>query len=169
MGIILDEAVVARNLVGEWRIGASNIGEWVDGSRRDAALSFTIAQETPLVIDEEQVFTIKDDKERRVLLTNRFLNGQFVSRGKGLIAGMSRWTISGIDANNGILIVRMTHARGGQDGLIVLVRKDSQVEELRTIIARHAGDLGLGPEDFASLTWSIPVSVVSAHPAVATS
>ncbi len=153
MGLILDEAVVASNLVGEWHIGASNIADWVNGARRDALLSFAIEQETPLVVKEEQVYIVKDDKERRVSLTNRFSHGQFVSKGRGIIAGMSRWTIGGIDADNGILIVRMTHARGGQDGLIVLIRNDTPAEELRTIIAHQTDELGLGPEDFASLTW----------------
>lgn len=156
MGLILDEAMIAKTLVGEWCIGASNIDDWVNGARRDALFSFAIEQETPLVIKEEQVYTIKDGKERKVSLTNRFTNGQFISKSRGIIGTVSRWTIGGIDIDNGILVVRMIHTRGGQDGLILLVRKDAQVEELRTIIARQAVDFGIGPEDFASLSW-VPV------------
>ncbi len=157
MGLILDEAVIAKTLVGEWRIGATNIDEWVNGARRDTLFIFAIEQQSPLVIKEEQVYKVRDGKERRVALINRFSHGQFISKGRVLLGGMSRWTIGGIDTENGIVLVRMTHTRGGQDGLIVLVRSDAPVDELRTIIAHQAGEFGIGPEDFASLTW-VPVS-----------
>ena len=156
MGLILDETIIANTLVGDWQVGACNIDDWVNGARRDALFSFAVEQESPLVIKEEQVYKVKDGKERRVALTNRFSDGQFISKGKGIIGTMSRWTIGGIDTENGILIVRMTHTRGGQDGLIVLVRSGDPVEELRSIIAHQADEFGIGPEDFASLSW-VPV------------
>lgn len=156
MEITLSEALIAKTLVGDWCIGASNIDDWVNGARRDALLSFSLGQESPLILNEQQVFLAKDGKERKVVLINRFVDGHFVSKGRGIIGGMSRWSIGGLDVEGGILLVRMTHARGGQDGLLLLVRKDTSVEELRTTIARQAEDYGIGPEDFASLTW-VPV------------
>lgn len=150
---ILDEAVVAAALAGEWHIGTSNIDEWVNGTRRDAVIRFAVEKESPLVLTEEQKYTIKDGKERSVVLSNRFVNGEFMSKSRRIASGVSRWRIGGIDTEHGILIVRMTHARGGQDGLIVLIRSSTESEELRTIIATRAVEFGIGPEDFASLTW----------------
>lgn len=151
---ILDEAIVAATLAGEWHIGTSNIDEWVNGTRRDVVIRFAVEKESPLVLTEEQTFTSKDGKERSVVLANRFVNGEFMSKSRRIVGGaVSRWSIGGIDTEHGILIVRMTHARGGQDGLIVLTRGNAESEELRTIIATRAVEFGIGPEDFASLTW----------------
>jgi hypothetical protein len=58
-----------------------------------------------------------------------------------------------MDPDRGILIVRMTHVRGGQDGLIVLVRDEETRSELRATIAINADEFSVGLEDFASLTW----------------
>ncbi len=156
MGKILDEAAIAHTLAGEWRIGASNIDAWVDGTRRDILFRFTIEQESPLILTEEQVFTTKDGKERRFALANRFVNGEFISKSRRIVSAMSRWSIGGMDQDRGIFLVRMTHSRGGQDGLIVLVRNDTVVNELRTTIAVESDEFGVGPEDFASLTWVSP-------------
>lgn len=153
MRLILDQSVVATTLVGAWTIGASNIDQWVNGTRRDPLFRFAIEQESPLVFREEQTFTTNDGKDRRVTLTNHFVNGEFISRSRRVAGSMSRWSIGGMDPDRGILIVRMTHARGGQDGLIVLVREDATLDELRATIATEADGFGVGPEDFASLSW----------------
>lgn len=153
MGQTLDEAGIARTLVGEWNMGASNIESWVDGSRRDASFRFAVEQESPLVISEEQVFTLKDGKERRNICTNQFHDGEFVSKMRRFLGTMSRWSIRGVSDDGSILIIRMTHARGGQDGLMVMVRRNSEFDELRATLATQSDEFGLGPEDFASLTW----------------
>lgn len=162
MGLILDEAVVVAALVGEWRIGASNIDHWVNGSRRDILLRFSVAQETPLVVAEDQIYTTIDGKERTLALVNRFNGGEFISKAQRIMGAVRRWTIGGMDPESGILIVRMTHERGGQDGLIVLLREGATVHELRMLIATNAHGFGVGPEDFASLTW-LPVKAHSAE------
>lgn len=153
MGLTLDQAGIVRTLAGEWSIGASNIEPWVNGARRDALFRFAVENESPLVITEEQVFTTKDGKERRNALTNHFHDGEFVSKGRRILGTMSRWSIRGVSEDGSILIIRMTHARGGQDGLMVMVRLNEVLDELRATLARQAEEFGLGPEDFASLTW----------------
>lgn len=153
MGQILDQSDIAETLVGEWRIGASNIEDWVNGMRRDVIFRFTKEQESPLVLSEEQMFTTKDGKARRVELTSRLAGREFISKGRRFVGTMSRWSISGVDADRGISVVRITHARGGQDGLIILVRRVDVLNELRTTIAHNSHDFGVGPEDFASLSW----------------
>lgn len=153
MSVTLDQAVIGRVLEGAWAIGASNIVQWVDGTRRDPQLTFTVAGDDPLVILEEQVFAASDGKERRIALTNRFHNGEFISRGRRILGTMSRWSIGGMASDKRIIVIRMTHAQGGQDGLLILVRKDARVAELRMTIATNSAEFGLGPEDFASLSW----------------
>lgn len=153
MGQILEQSMIAATLVGEWHIGATNLEQWVNGTRHDALFTFALEQESPLVFSEEQTFTTKDGKDRSVTYTNRFVNGEFISRSRRFSGPMSRWSIGGVDADRGILIIRMTHARGGQDGLIVLVRDPAAQSELRTTIATEADGFGVGPEDFASLSW----------------
>ncbi|MEO6942055.1 MAG: hypothetical protein ABI238_01015 [Terrimesophilobacter sp.] len=153
MSITLDQAEIARVLEGAWAIGASNILYWVDGTRRDTQLTFTVASVDPLVFLEEQAFTASDGKGRRIALTNRYIKGEFISKGRRILATMSRWSIGGMGADGTILVIRMTHAQGGQDGLLVIVRKDARDGELRATIAKHSERFGLGPEDFASLSW----------------
>lgn len=153
MGLILDQSGIANTLVGEWRIGASNLDSWVDGARRNPVFQFAIEQESPLILREEQVFTTADGKERRIVVMNRLVHDEFVSKSRRIAGTMNRWSVGGTDPDRGILIIRMIHPRGGQDGLIVLVRDSATIGELRTIIATDADSLGVGPEDFASLTW----------------
>lgn len=154
MGQLLDQSVIADTLVGEWRIGASNISDWVNGARRDALFRFTKEQDSPLVMAEVQEFTTKDGKKRRVERTSRLVGGEFISKSGRIVGTMSRWSVGGVDADRGIFVVRITDARGGQDGLIVLLRESAAVGELRSIIANKSVEFGLGAEDFASLSWA---------------
>lgn len=140
-------------LEGEWHIGASNIDPWVNGTRRDSLFRFSIEQASPLIVTEEQVFTSKDGKERRTALTSRYTDGEFISKGRRVLGTMSRWSIGGAAPDGAIIVIRLAHERGGQDGLLVLVRREEKRSELRTTIATQAEDYGVGPEDFASLTW----------------
>lgn len=153
MGQILDQSTIVHALAGEWRIGASNIDSWVNGTRRDCLFRFTIDQNSPHILTEEQVFTTTDGKERRLALTNRFAYGEFISKSRRIGGTMSRWSVGGIDTDRGILLVRIIHERGGQDGLIALIRDEHTIAELRAIIAIDADKFSVGPEDFASLTW----------------
>lgn len=152
MGITLDQAEIARVLEGSWSIGASNIASWVDGSRREPHLRFTVAGSEPLVLLEEQTFVASDGKERTITVTNRFAHGRFTSKSR-MLGPMSRWTLGGSDAESTVIVIRMTHERGGQDGLLVLVREDAQRTELRANVATNFERFELGPEDFASLSW----------------
>ena len=152
MGITLDQAGIARVLEGPWSIGASNIGPWVDGSRREPRLRFTVSESEPLVLVEEQKFIAGDGKERTITITNRFAHGRFTSKSR-MLGPMSRWMLGGSDAASTVVVIRMTHERGGQDGLLVLVREDAQRIELRANVATNFEQFELGPEDFASLTW----------------
>ncbi|MEO7348776.1 MAG: hypothetical protein ABIW32_02780 [Terrimesophilobacter sp.] len=156
MGQLLDQSVFAENLVGEWRIGASNIEDWVNGTRRDALFHFTKEQDNPLVLSEVQVFTTREGKARRIELTSRLVDREFISKGRRIVGTMSRWFIGAVDSDHGIVVVRITHARGAQDGLIVLLRQNAPLSELRSTIANNSDGFGVGPEDFASLSW-VPV------------
>lgn len=153
MGAVAEVSGVEHILEGEWRVGASNIEPWVNGMRRNPVIRFSVGRQTPLTLIEEQSYLSKEGKQRTSSLTSRFTNGEFISKGRRLLAPMSRWSVSGVSADGSTVVIRMTHERGGQDGLLVLVRTAEPMPELRTSIALGAEGFGVGPEDFASLTW----------------
>lgn len=153
MGSANDVMGMEHLLEGEWRLGATNVDTWVNGTRRDALFRFSIEQESPLVITEEQVFTSREGKEKHTSLTSKYSHGEFIAKGRKILGTMSRWTVGGASPDGSIVVIRLTHERGGQDGLLVLVRSDHVRDDVRTTIATQADEYSIGPEDFASLTW----------------
>lgn len=150
----LDQAVVAQVLPGSWVVGASNIADWTDGDREEAEFRFELDDADPLVVLEEQTFRTADGKSRTIAMVSRFSGGTFLSKGRGLLrGGGSRWRLGGVSADGSIALIRMIHPRGGQDGLLLLVRQGFPIGELRRTVASDAAAYGVGPEDFASLSW----------------
>jgi hypothetical protein len=149
-----DQAAITHALPGVWALGASNLADWTDGARRDIEFRFEVEGGDPLVVLEEQSFTGPEGRARLVAIVSRLVGGSFVSKGRGLLrGGGSRWTVGGLGPDGAVMVLRILHPRGGQDGLLVLVRRDAGVRELRSAIAMDAARYGIGPEDFASLTW----------------
>ncbi len=154
MPTTLDQETVARALPGTWRIGATNVVEWIDGERLDPVLRFEVSEPDPLVISEEQEFVSPDGKSRRISIQSEWVDGIFRSKGRGILkSGASRWRLGGLSADGSVAVIRVATVRGGQDGLLVLVRSDAMTSELRSMIATRSDEFGIGPEDFASLSW----------------
>lgn len=152
-------ATVAQVVVGSWKLGATSLPEWLDGSRTAGQFQFTLVSSEPLVVREEQRFVGADGKHRDVVITSNWQNGQFVSRGTGLRRiSRGRWRVLGVTDDHGILIVRTERSVTVVDGVMVFVRVGTDGSELRTTIANSWEDLGLTPEAFASLGW-LPISV----------
>lgn len=154
MPTTLDQNTVATILPGSWRVGATNIVSWLDGERSNVMFRFDVQNENPLSIAEHQSFTTADGKDRVISIYSEWVDGVFRSKGRGLLkTGATRWRMGGVSADHAVMILRVATVRGGQDGLLVLVRDGDDHEELRSRIASSAADLGIGPEDFASLSW----------------
>lgn len=150
---MLDQEAVAEALPGTWRIGATNIVDWLDGERRDPMFRFEVTESAPLTISEEQAFTTPDGKNKVVAIQSEWVDGVFRSKGRGILkSGASRWRLGGLSDDRSVMIIRVATVRGGQDGLLVLVRPDT-ASELRSMIATRSDEFGIGPEDFASLSW----------------
>jgi hypothetical protein len=159
MSTAVDQASIAHALPGTWDLGASNLVDWTDGARRDPEFRFELETEDPLVVVEEQSFTTADGKPRSLAIVSRFLGGSFASKSRGLLrGGGNRWTIGGAAPDGSVVVLRILHPRGGQDGLLVLVRRDTGLREVRSMIAADAAAYGIGPEDFGSLTWLSPAN-----------
>ncbi|HEU4848936.1 MAG TPA: hypothetical protein VFS93_00840 [Terrimesophilobacter sp.] len=154
MPTTLDQETIAEALPGSWRVGATNIVDWLDGDRRDPVFRFEVSETTPLAISEEQEFTSPEGKSRLITIQSEWVDGVFRSKGRGILkSGASRWRLGGMSEDRSVLVIRVATIRGGQDGLLVLVRSDAASGELRSMIATRSDEFGLGPEDFASLSW----------------
>lgn len=148
---------IATTVEGSWHLGATNLPDWLDGSRRAAHIIFEVVTTEPLVVRERQQF-IAEGKERELVVTSHWANGEFVSRSTGLRRlARGRWRVLGISEDSAIVVVRVEKSAQVADGLMVLVRSGTDASELRTTIANSSASLGLGPEDFASLGW-LPVN-----------
>lgn len=160
---VLDQETVAGVLPGEWIVGATNVIEWLDDSRRDVIFRFEVVNASPLTIREHQSFTTREGKERQQSIQSEWVNGVFRSKGRGILrADATRWRLGGVSEDHSTLVLRVATVRGGQDGLIVLVRRDAVPDELRIMIATKSESFGVGPEDFASLSWlELPASAAS--------
>ncbi len=157
MPTTLDQGTTADVLRVAWCLGATNVVDWLDGARRDVAIQFDVESSNPLTVTEVQTFTSADGKDRAVTIESEWVDGVFRSKGRGLLkTGATRWRVGGVSSDHAILVLRVATVRGGQDGLLILVRADAATDELRSIIATGSADFGLGPEDFASLTWLEP-------------
>lgn len=157
MPTTLDQGTTADVLRGTWGLGATNVVDWLDGARRDIVIQFDVETSNPLTVTEVQTFTSADGRDRAVTIESEWVDGVFRSRGRGLLrTGATRWRVGGVNGDHTILVIRVATVRGGQDGLLVLVRADGANGELRSTIATRSADFGIGPEDFASLTWLEP-------------
>lgn len=154
MPTTLDQGTTADVLRGTWGLGATNVVDWLDGSRRDIAITFEVETSDPLTVAERQEYTSHDGKDRLVTIESEWVDGVFRSKGRGILrTGATRWRVGGVSDDRTILVLRVATVRGGQDGLLVLVRADARSGELRSTIATRSHDFGIGPEDFASLSW----------------
>jgi hypothetical protein len=154
MPTTLDQDTIADALPGTWRIGATNIVDWLDGERRDPVLRFEVIGTAPLAVSEQQTFASPEGRSRLLSIQSEWVDGVFRSKGRGILkSGASRWRVGGLSGDRSVLVIRVATVRDGQDGLLVLVRADAAASELRSMIATRSDEFGIGPEDFASLSW----------------
>jgi hypothetical protein len=145
---------LAEVLPGSWRLGASNQLFWLDGRHGDPRFTFEVVTPTPLRLAETIEFSASDGRARVLRGKTRRVGSEFAWRGSGTDAFISRrWSAAGLDDAGNILVMRFRRTRAVPSGLNVLVREGADVGELRTLVASTAAELGIAPEDFASLTW----------------
>jgi hypothetical protein len=145
---------LATILPGEWILGATSLPEWIDGSRRGGRFRFLVESTDPLVLTEEQRFTTPEGRRSKIVVTSRLAGEGFVSRGAGLRRVLrGRWRVLGVTEDASVLALRTERSRRLTEGVIVLVQAGADAGELRRHVAAASEELGLSPEDFASLGW----------------
>lgn len=145
---------LAEVLPGSWRIRATNTQLWLDGRRSNPLITYAIASPSPLLLTDIEEFDTADGKRKTIRGKSRHSRGVFAWRGSGMLAAFAgRWKVAGIGGDSNILVVRYVKTRMGPSGISVLVRDGAAIDELRADIAHNAAAYGLGPEDFATLSW----------------
>jgi len=144
---------LARLLPGSWRLGATNLPIWLGGERRSPGFSYELKSTTPLVLRDEVTWTTAGVEKKR-LGVDRWKGADFVWRGNGILSLVTRrWSVAGASDDGGILVIRFSKAFGMHAGVDVLIRSDADATHLRSTVATASDTLGLGHEEFASLTW----------------
>lgn len=145
---------LAEVLPGSWRVRATNTQLWLDGRRSNPLITYAIASPNPLLLTGIEEFDAPDGRHKSIRGKSRHSHGVFSWRGSGILAGFAgRWKVAGIGGDSNILVVRYVKTRKAPSGIGVLVRDGVDLAELRADIAHNAAAYGLGPEDFATLTW----------------
>ena len=144
----------AQLLPGTWRINATNFAMWLAGDRLEPRFTFEILGTQPLTLAENVIYTTAEGEEKHILGTDKWSNGEFTWRGKGLLAwGKSRWSVIGMSTDATVVVLRFQRGRSARGDIDIIVRDGVTRPELRTFIAHNAEKFGLTAEDFASLTW----------------
>ncbi len=150
----LTETELSEVLPGTWRIAATNFPMWLDGSRLQPQFSYGLLSASPLTLSDEVSFVTPEGEEKQILGKDTLRRGEFVWRGKGVLSiASSRWRVSGADAERTLLVIRFSKSFATPAGIDIVIREGSAYPNLRRIVAGSTEELGLSPEDFASLGW----------------
>ncbi len=156
MGETMD---VGALLPGTWRIAATNVPVWLDGSRLEPTFTFELVDTDPLVLADDLAFRTPDHEEKHILGRNVWRGDAFHARRGGILRlARGRWTVSGASADGTIAAIRVDASTVRAAGVDILVRSEVERPELRTLIARDTVRYGLTLEEFASLSWTTPTA-----------
>ena len=144
----------AQLLPGTWRVNATNFPMWLSGDRLSPRFTYGVIATDPLALSDDVSYTTAEGEEKHILGTDKWANGVFTWRGKGLLAiAKSRWSVIGMSTDAAVVVIRFERTRVTPAGIDILVRDGVSRPELRTFIAHNAEKFGLSAEDFASLSW----------------
>lgn len=150
----LNETDLIEVLPGTWRIAATNFPMWLDGSRLQPQFTYGLLSESPLSLTDEVSYVTPEGEGKQILGKDTFRRGEFVWRGKGVLAiASSRWRVSASDADRTLLVVRFSKSFATPAGIDIVIREGSTYPNLRRTVAASTEELGLSPEEFASLGW----------------
>jgi hypothetical protein len=150
----IDPRTVAELLPGTWRIGGTNLPRLLSGERRLATVTYRVVSRQPLRVGHVLSFVDPSGRDRRLPGVSRARAHGFAGRNKGMVMPFSlRWSVCGVSEDRAIVVVRFARTRAAVAGIEVLVRIESELQDLRGAVAAAALELGLSLEDFARLTW----------------
>ena len=161
MPATLTANTLAQILPGSWTIAATNFPTWLTGERRSPRFRYELVGQNPLVLSDDVFYVTAEGEEKHILGqdtfgVDRYGNDEFRWRGKKLLRFfVSRWSVSGVNEDGSIAVIRFSKSLVTPAGIDIIVRADVEVPELRATIARATEEFGLSPEDFGSLTWLV--------------
>jgi hypothetical protein len=154
MPTALNANTLAQLLPGTWRIGATNFPMWMGGWRLSPTFSYEVKSRTPLVLRDRVAWTTSAGADKKLLGIDRWKGEEFVWRGRGVLSPFaSRWSVAGASEDGSILVIRFSKSLATSAGLDVVIREDADAAHLRSTVAAASDTLGIGHEEFASLTW----------------
>lgn len=142
-----------NNLFGKWDIIATTFSMWTDGKREQPSITYTKLSDSPLTVNNQVKF-LKDGKEKTIEGIEKYKNGQFIWRGKGLLKLFkSTWHIVHLDSD--ILIIKFGSNLVTDAGLDILIRDKNQIQEFKEKILQSYTDYQLTKEDLEQLEWLV--------------
>ena len=141
-------------LPGAWRIVATNVPVWLETERRNPRVTFEVESRDPLRLATRVDFDSADGGEGQILARDRAAGDLLVRRVRGVkqLNGQ-RWHVDVVDDDRALVVVRQHAGFRRHDGIDVLLGAEAEVDGTRRHVAAHTDELGLTPEEFASLTW----------------
>lgn len=141
-------------LPGSWSVRSTNFPIWLTRERTSPRFTYTVVRENPLTLRDDVSYSTIDNVEKHVIGVDRAAHDGFVRRGKGVLGLFpSRWSVAGSNEDSTVLAIRFHKSLFSHAGIDIIVRDGTEVEELRSLVARNTEQFGLSAEDFASLTW----------------
>lgn len=143
-------------LEGGWRIGATNMAEWLPPMRGDGRVEFSVAPGKGTRVTEVSTFTTPDEKTHRESRIAVWQGDGYVTRASGFaLLRRLEWLVAGYSDDGSLLVIRYPGPHGVTARVLVLLRDSAEVGDLRSRVAKTSGDLGLSMEEYASLTWLV--------------
>jgi len=147
-------SVFADKLPGTWRLAATNLPMWVDGTRHDPEFAFEVVDGRELTFTSTVRYATTGGEAKAIVGSDRLRGDEFVRRGRGWLTTLtSRWRVAGANDDFEIVATRYSRSRLAPEGIDVLVRKEAMLTAVRSTVAHATEQFGLTAEDFASLTW----------------
>lgn len=142
-----------NKLFTKWDIVSPTFSMWTDGKREQPSITYTKLNDLPLTVNNQVKF-LKDGKEKTIEGIEKYKDGQFIWRGKGLLKIFkSTWHIVYLDDD--ILNIKFGSTLITEAGLDILVRDKSRSEELKEKILQSPEDYKLTEENLEQLEWLV--------------
>jgi hypothetical protein len=149
----VDPTELSTLLPGTWRIAATNLPFWLDGARHAPTISYEVARADPLALRDTVEYRTRAGESKTIVGMDRLRRGMLRWRGNGLLKLVaSTWWVTGAAANGEIIGIEYEKTTLTPAGVDVLQR-DGNEQDVRRHVASRVAELGLTPEQFASLTW----------------